>query len=150
MSETRKKMNDSLKRILLPVLRAKGFKGSFNHFRRINKDSIDLLTFMFNKYGGEFAIDIAKSSEKGVVGVNGKVIRPNKVIAWDFNDNRVRLKPRMDTVIGDYWFNYGDEFKLHGEIRPFDEIAHEVVELIENQAEDWWSDKRNITKASAI
>lgn len=148
MSEDRKKMNQALKTIVLPVLRAKGFNGSFNHFRRINKDSVDLLTFWFSNYGGEFCIDIAKCSEKGVVGVRGNIIPANKVKAWDFNDPRVRLKPNMNELAGDYWFNFGDEFKQHSEIRPFDEIALEVVSLVENQAEEWWSDKGNITKSS--
>lgn len=46
--------NDSmiaaLKAVFVPVLRERGFKGSFPHFRRIRPDRIDLLTVQFDKW----------------------------------------------------------------------------------------------------
>lgn len=148
MSGSRERMDKALKEIVLPFLRKKGFKGSFNHFRRVNDDSIDLLTFWFSHYGGEFCIDIAKCSAKGIKDVSGNNILPNKVTAFDINPpERPRLKPDMSRH-GDHWFNFGDLFKQHGEIRSPEEIAEEVITLVNNQAEKWWSDKNNITKHS--
>jgi hypothetical protein len=57
-NSSRKKMIKHLSEIVIPVLREKGFKGSFPHFRRITNDRINLLTFQFDRYGGGFVIEI--------------------------------------------------------------------------------------------
>jgi hypothetical protein len=52
MASGRDEMIKALKNILIPVLREKGFKGSFPHFRRRLENRIDLMSFYFDKYGG--------------------------------------------------------------------------------------------------
>nr|WP_268888411.1 DUF4304 domain-containing protein [Heyndrickxia shackletonii] len=42
-------MISALKKIVVPELRERGFKGSFPHFRRIFENKIDLITFQFDK-----------------------------------------------------------------------------------------------------
>lgn len=64
MSEARKKMNEALKEIVVPILREKGFKGSFPHFRRVSGKYLDLLTFQFSQWGGQFVVEIGKCSIK--------------------------------------------------------------------------------------
>jgi hypothetical protein len=59
MSEATKKMRKALQVIVVPVLRERGFTGSFPHFRRRRQKGIDLLTFQFDKYGGGFVVEIA-------------------------------------------------------------------------------------------
>ncbi|MEY8738422.1 DUF4304 domain-containing protein [Bacillales bacterium AN1005] len=55
----RKKMDNALKQVVIPTLREQGFKGSLPHFRRINENNIDLITFQFNKWGGSFIVELA-------------------------------------------------------------------------------------------
>jgi uncharacterized protein DUF4304 len=61
--------NDSmiaaLKAEFVPALKARGFKDSFPHFRRIEPDKIDLHTVQFDKWGGGFVIEIAKCGPEG-------------------------------------------------------------------------------------
>jgi uncharacterized protein DUF4304 len=59
MSESRDKMIDALRRVIVPTLRNMGFTGSFPHFRRIRETRIDLLTFQFNRSGGSFVVEVA-------------------------------------------------------------------------------------------
>ncbi len=59
MSGDRRLMTEELKKTAIPVLKQKGFKGSFPHFRRISDDKIDLLMFQFDKYGGGFIVEIS-------------------------------------------------------------------------------------------
>jgi len=50
----------AIKSMIVPDLRAAGFKGSFPHFRRPNKDNgFDLLSFLFDKWGGGFLIELS-------------------------------------------------------------------------------------------
>ena len=44
----RKMMDNALKKVVIPVLRKLEFKGSLPHFRRMNENNIDLITFQFN------------------------------------------------------------------------------------------------------
>jgi len=49
MSDERDRMIETLKEYVVPVLRERGFKGSFPHFRRPTATAIHLLTFQFDK-----------------------------------------------------------------------------------------------------
>jgi hypothetical protein len=65
MSSGRDEMIKALKSILVPLLREKGFKGSFPHFRRLLETRIDLISFFFDKYGGGFIVEIGASPVNG-------------------------------------------------------------------------------------
>ncbi len=64
-SSSRSEMQQSLKERVIPVLREKGFKGYFPHFRRIVGGQVHLLTFQFDKWGGGFVIEIAHCAAEG-------------------------------------------------------------------------------------
>lgn len=49
-SNEREMMDNALKKVVIPFLRQQGFKGSLPHFRRMNENNIDLITFQFNKW----------------------------------------------------------------------------------------------------
>ena len=66
MSDERDRMIETLKEYVVPVLRERGFKGSFPHFRRPTATAIHLLTFQFDKWGGGFTIEIAVCPPDGV------------------------------------------------------------------------------------
>lgn len=122
-------MMASLKNLVVPVLRERGFKGSFPHFRRLKNDQIDLLTFQFDRHGGGFVIEISKCPPEGFTTAWGKQILPNKVTAWDMNE-RHRLGAPAG---GDHWFRFDDG-------TPTDRVASSAVSHL-GEADLWWSTK---------
>lgn len=134
MSSERDKMISALKNIVVPELRAKGFKGSFPHFRRISEDKIDLMTFQFDRYGGGFVVEAAVCSPEGVTFSWGEKVPPNKVTAHDVND-RLRLNEKNGQ-----WFRYDVEKESEN---IYEEVAKEVLKhLIE--AEEYWESNGKI------
>jgi len=57
MSVQRNAMIAELKRVIIPVLRETGFRGSFPHFRRVGEQRIDPLTFQFSTFGEQFVVE---------------------------------------------------------------------------------------------
>lgn len=55
----RELMKQSLITYFLPELRERGFEGSFPHYRRITEQKADLLTVVFDKWGGSFALELS-------------------------------------------------------------------------------------------
>src|SRR5260221_2865136 len=80
-SKDREAMDAALKELVIPVLRANGFKGSLPHFRRVTPQAIDLLTFQFDKWGGGFVVEISKCSPGGYTMHWGQHLAPSKVTA---------------------------------------------------------------------
>src|SRR5579864_2568588 len=99
-------MDASLKANVVPMLRKRGYKGSFPHFRHSLPDRIDLLTFQFDRHGGGFVVELGSCSVDGVTLYGGKHVSPAKVTAWDLHPSkRRRLKPH-DAPGTDYWFRF--------------------------------------------
>ncbi|WP_010252792.1 DUF4304 domain-containing protein [Acetivibrio cellulolyticus] len=132
MSE-RKEMIKYLKDEVVPVLRNKGFKGTFPHFRRPTETHIDLMTFQFDKWGGGFVIELAVCPLTGVTLYWGKQIAPSKVTAHDVN-KRYRLG--SSNLNSDYWFRY-DEGVLFG--NKFLKVTKSVIDKLE-LAEQWFNE----------
>jgi hypothetical protein len=121
----------ALKAVFVPVLRERGFKGSFPHFRRIKPHQIDLLTVQFDKWGGGFVIEIAKCGPEGITMPWGLQIPPNKVSAWDlYPPNRFRLGAPSAGQDG-VWFRYGDGTSV-------ETIAKRVLTYLP-EAETYWN-----------
>lgn len=138
MSVSRDNMVKALKRHVLPVLREKGFRGSFPHFRRDTEKQTDLLTFQFSRYGGRFVVEIAKCSLGDCTAPWGEVIPANKVTAHHMN-NRLRLGAKTER--SDHWFKYDHILYDSDEnaVYDVDELAKMVVPYLEGQAESWWA-----------
>lgn len=124
----------ALREIVVPVLRDAKFSGSFPHFRRIRETQIDLLTFQFSRWGGEFAIEIGFCDSRGVMAIwNGKHIPPKKVTAHDIHGVRPRLgsqpPPKMD-----HWFRFEPDSAT-----IYRDVAQEVLPLLVSQAEVYWT-----------
>jgi len=125
-------MKAALKKIVIPVLRNKGFKGSFPHFRRILSERIDLLTFQFDKWSGGFIIEISTCPTSGHITYWGEQISPSKVTAHDLHPNqreRLQAYPGSGT---DAWFRFENGAYL--------EVANSVLPKIDI-AEDWWQNR---------
>jgi len=137
------KMISVLNEVVVPVLRSKGFSGSFPHFRRILNDRVDLLMFQFNRYGGSFVVEVARAPVKGLI-VNGKRIPPEKLNLYHtLSLNSYRLGSKHE----DHWFRYGwPQLKINESLKKifvdiYKKLANEVVELIETEAEEFWKNE---------
>ena len=130
---TRADMITALRTILMPVLRQRGFTGSFPHLRRIARDRIDLVSFQFDKWGGGFVVEVARSLADGVTTHWGEKIAPGRVKAQDLHPHeRLRLRPKGSR--DDHWFRFDAG-------QPVDAVARDVVSCLE-QAEVWWARPR--------
>ena len=119
-----------LKGKVVPILREKGFGGSFPHFRRIRGGQIDLMSFQFDKWGGGFVVEISKCGPEGVTMSWGEKIPPKKVTAQHLNPNE-RLRLGCEGPSTDNWFRYDRG-------NAPDTVAQEVVNKL-NDAEKWWA-----------
>ena len=140
MSAERDRMIETLKEYVIPVLRKKGFKGSFPHFRRPTDAAIQLLTFQFDKWGGSFVIEITVCPPKGFTTHWGKFIPPTEIRAWDIN-KRFRLGASDENSDG-HWFKYGKRglFSLGD---PYEKAALEILPFLD-EAESWWKQAKVI------
>jgi len=144
MSAEREKMIETLKEHVVPVLKARGFKGSFPHFRRITDTGIHLLTFQFDKWGGGFTFEIASCPPDGVTMHWGEHVPPTKVRAWDVHPDR---RPRLGPQKSDKWFRF-DKRGLFSTADPYERAAVEALPYLD-QAEDWWRGHTDEQKTSA-
>src|SRR5690348_16882989 len=59
MNDRRQLIDGILKNTCVPLLRERGFVGSFPHFRRVNDAHLDLLMFQFRRDGTSFVVEIS-------------------------------------------------------------------------------------------
>src|SRR3954469_21925172 len=85
MSQKRTEMIQSLQELVVPLLRERGFKGSFPHFRRAQQSRLDLVSFQFHRFGGEFVIEIAQCDLAALGGSPNKNKPPQKLRCWDLH-----------------------------------------------------------------
>jgi hypothetical protein len=127
MSESRDDMIAALKRVAVPVIRELGFKGSFPHFRRACGSRIDLLTFQFSQWGGQFVVEVGSFPASGQI-LAGRVIPPGEVRMRHLLS---RLRLGASDEHSDHWFIFdgGD----------YDSVAESVIPYIRGPAVAWWS-----------
>jgi hypothetical protein len=99
---TRAEMDAALKRLVVPELRALGFKGSMPHLRRERAGAFDLLSFQFSKWGGAFAVEIGRFPLAGLQH-SWKFVAPEKVKNFDLTDC-YRIGARDEN--SDHWFEF--------------------------------------------
>lgn len=133
MSDSRDSMLAALKRVVVPDLRTRGFRGSIPHFRRERTKQIDLLAIQFSRWGGEFVVELARAPVEGLTLQSGKVIPPDKLRAYHVVS---RLRLGAANTNSDHWFKFG------GARAPddFDRVARQVLPLLETQGEAYWRD----------
>ena len=139
MSTSRDNMLASIKRIIVPELRQRKFKGSFPHFRRIDGDTVNLLTIQFDRNGGGFVIELANWKGPAFKTHWGLEIPHKKLKAHDLND-RIRIYPDSKEEIDgtDSWFRY--DRSETDEI--FDEVSRSVIARLSDM-EKYWNSIRN-------
>ena len=132
VKEKRLLMDKAIKEFTIPFLREQGFNGSYPHFRRIQDDKINLLTFQFGMSASRFVVEIANCPLTGIKMSWGLEILPAKCTAHDMF-NRYRLG--RITHSRDYWFAF-DEASSHN---IYKEKAKEIISLWD-EAEKWWQE----------
>nr|WP_067055926.1 DUF4304 domain-containing protein [Mucilaginibacter sp. L294] len=123
-------MDEAIKNIVIPFLRAEGFKGSYPHFTRVKHDRINLLTFQFSLYSSKFVVEIANCPSTGSI-VTGKQIEPSKCRVH-YEGKRLRIGSIKNKT--DYWFDFNKEI-LFSNI--YKKRAKEIIALWP-EAEKWW------------
>ena len=144
MSADREKMIATLKEQVVPVLKVRGFRGLFPHFRRITDTGIHLLTFQFDKWGGGFVVEVASCSPEGVTMHWGDQIPPAKVTAQPVT-RRLRLGSSGEQT--DHWFRY-DRQGLLSFGDPFEKAARELLPYLDSQAESYWREAHEQTPSA--
>ncbi|MBS1994531.1 MAG: DUF4304 domain-containing protein [Cyanobacteria bacterium SZAS LIN-3] len=128
----RKCMHAALKKIIVPDLRARGFKGRYPHFRRIAATHTDLLNFQFDKYHRDlFVINITQAPGSGMYTTRlGDQFHRDNLKYFQVTESTYRLQPKS---IGgaDDWFAYAQE--------NYDEIARSILPYIK-RADQWFAD----------
>jgi hypothetical protein len=133
MSESRDKMIEALRRVVVPTLRDMRFIGSFPHFRRIRDTQIDLLSFQFNRWGGSFVVEVAFCEPAGWTHRLGRHVSPQQVRVHDVTPKqRLRLGSHPPKQ-ADYWFHFEPKSDS-----VYTDTALEALSLLRSQAEDFW------------
>ena len=147
-------MDRMLKEIFAPELRARGFIGSFPHYRRIASGRIDLISFQYLRRGGQFAVELSQCAAQGIKTEWGEEIPPTNVTVHD-------------TGPGDR-FRLSHKWGWRGKIFVFDTpsydppIAHTeaameasctkaarlALKAFNEQAERWWEQKAASAQAA--
>jgi hypothetical protein len=133
MSQSRDKMIEALRRIVLPTLRDMRFTGSFPHFRRLRDTQIDLLTFQFSRWGGSFVIEAAYCEPAGWTDRSGRRVPPREVRVRNITPKqRLRLGSRPPEQ-ADHWFHFEPDSDS-----VYNDTALEALSLLRSQGEDFW------------
>jgi hypothetical protein len=126
---------------VIPVLRERGFTGSFPYFRRMTPAAVHLLTFQFHTYGGSFTVEVASCSAEAYT-VWGDNIPANRVTAHDIPFERTRLGAVGDQV--DHWFKFDERYGFPSNNTttfysrdgdPYERAAKAVLRFLE----EWWT-----------
>jgi uncharacterized protein DUF4304 len=137
MSDPRGEMNKAIRDVVIPALRARGFKGSFPHFYREIEGHIDLLSFQFHRSGGSFVVELSFATpERGNVYIDQD--DPPKKLRVGQTTRRLRLGASSENK--DHWFSFEEsDFLLFFRRQPnVRRIAEQVARLLRSQAETWW------------
>ncbi|MBL0739185.1 DUF4304 domain-containing protein [Flavobacterium sp. GN10] len=137
MSTERNLMISSLNKLFVPELRKLNFKGSFPHFRRIENDVTNLITFQFDRDGGGFVIELANHKGKEYVSSWGKITELKKLTAHHLNQ-RKRIYPNSENEDNGKksWFRYDEKsFFPFGNI--YDKNAKKATERIPLMEKYW-------------
>jgi len=123
----------ALKNAVVPVLRTRGFKGSFPHFSRTRADRLDLLTFQFSQFGPDLYVEIASCGPNGVTLNDGSVIPPGKVRTYHAGLLRRRIGPQPAL-----------DFASVDSPDAANEFVEQVMSAIEREGEPWWMAPKGI------
>lgn len=134
-------MRQVLRDVLIPTLRAKGFRGTLPHFRRACSDRVDYLSVQFRSAGGSFVVEIATASRDGKRSGFGAHL-PLEKLNVQYFVHRLRLGGDLDGT-ADHWYVFGPRSyeapAPMGSFHRYLEIARQVAADFERQADTWYA-----------
>jgi Domain of unknown function (DUF4304) len=148
MNEKRRAMDEALKKVSVPLLRDRGFKGAFPHLYREVGSHVDLLMFQFRLDGSSFVVEIsyADPDRRNVSFRPETTVKKLQVPA---TRDRYRLGFKGRTVVDGEWLQL-DHGLLTTQARHFNRLALRVNELVLEEAEPWWQSKRAMAPNNAL
>jgi hypothetical protein len=126
-------MRRLLKDVVVPVLRGRGFKGTFPHFTRALPTRLDLLSFQFSQFGPNLYIEVASCAPDGYTAHDGTIIPSAKVRTHHVGKYRRRIGPQPSL-----------DFEGISESQNSAKFATLITEAIERQGETWWEKPTSI------
>lgn len=137
MRDAKPRVLKALKSVVVPSLRAMGFRGRFPKLRRIGEKRTDVIWFVVES--GAYAQVNA--------GINSIARRDDTSVSEDYQ-RAISVRNQTDVRLTDlatkrelklFW--YEDAEAKWGEAWP-EELAAMIEHLIETKAEAWWKKKR--------
>jgi hypothetical protein len=135
MTIHREQMMTALTAVFVPVLRQRGFVGSFPHFRRKLDQRIDFLNVQFNRYGGSFCLNIGQTGPDGLEDPDW----PDLSLAAT-TVGHLRYRSRVGKgFLAKQWFEFGP--KSQYSLKParpvsfYESIAADAVRAFEKDGE---------------
>ena len=127
-----------LKRDLVPVLDAEGFKGEFPHFQRLENGTIHLLSIEFDKWGGGFFLEFACHPPGDFETTWGEVVSEKDIIvAHTSIESRARLQQKgHQNSLSEDWFRFENLSEDETE-----ELVRHVISLIP-QLNEWLRERK--------
>lgn len=117
-------MRKALRTAVVPVLRERGFRGSFPNLYRVRESHIDLLTFQFSQFGPNLYIEIA-SVPAGTA--EHRRVAPSKLRRGDAGLYFRRIGP-MPSI----------DFEGVRDANGATSQVHAVLRAISVEGESWW------------
>lgn len=113
--------------VFSPAIRKMGFKGSGNHYVRVNEDgSINCIVIQKNKHGESFTVELG-AHFLVLPDVMGDDVNLKKITTYN-----CEFRKRISSGEGEMWWDYGKD------INAADYILSEVIEAYKVQGEDYF------------
>lgn len=140
MSERRQTIDSILKTTCVPLLRERGFGGSYPHFQRAHGEHLDLLMFQFRRDGTSFIVEISYAdAERRNVGFRPEASASK--IDVPCTRERYRLGAKGRSKVDGEWLQLSHSI-LVSDDRHFRGLALKVNDMLLQEAEPWWESKR--------
>lgn len=139
MSAHRDLMMAALKSRFVPMLREKGFAGSFPHFQRRQQDRIDFLNIQFAREGGRFCLNIGQT---GPEGLKDPAWPELKLSETDIGHLHHRSRVHHGFLMKQ-WFDFGprsyDPPKPEKPASFYEDLASAALQAFEKDGERWFA-----------
>ncbi len=135
-SEFRKNLNEQLKNIFSPAMRAEGFKGSGRNFRRINGELIHIVNVQGSQYNRSFAVNLGVHLTFLPDSI-GRPVNPKKI-----TELSCELRRRMSKTGIDQWWGFEDNLEsikaaVSDAIRVYETHGKQYFECLGNYPHDF-------------
>lgn len=118
-------MKRALTKFVLGPLADAGFEGTYPHFRRTNRNQIELVSFQTDKWGGGFLIELAVCPSKNIRDWAGYRVAASKVTAQHMRE-RVRLPRAINRRA---WYRYD----ASEDDERFEKVAKQALEHLKRR-----------------